>query len=48
MQTAAMVHSVWSEPNAEGGSVASSQVVWALRQGTERLENQWPRNYDRS
>ena len=30
--SAAMVHSVWSEPNAEGGSVASSQVVWALRQ----------------
>ena len=30
--TAAMVHSVWSEPNAEGGNVASSQVVWALRQ----------------
>ena len=30
--TAAMVHSIWSEPNAEGDSVASSQVVWALRQ----------------
>ena len=30
--TAAMVHSVWSEPNAEGGNIASSQVVWALRQ----------------
>ena len=30
--TAAMVHSIWSEPNAEGDNVASSQVVWALRQ----------------
>ena len=30
--TAAMVHSIWSEPDAEGGSIASSQVVWALRQ----------------
>ena len=27
-----MVHSIWSEPNAEGDNVASSQVVWALRQ----------------
>ena len=26
--TAAMVHSIWSEPDAEGGSIASSQVVW--------------------
>ncbi|MDC0326259.1 hypothetical protein OAL64_01270 [bacterium] len=29
---AAMVHSVWTEPNAAGGNAASSQVVWALRQ----------------
>jgi len=30
--TAAMVHSVWSEPNPDGSTMASSQVVWALRQ----------------
>ena len=31
-ETAAMVHSIWSEPNVDGGNIASSQVVWALRQ----------------
>ena len=30
--TAAMVHSVWSEPNPDGSTMATSQVVWALRQ----------------
>ena len=30
--TAAMVHSIWSEPNADGSTMTASQVVWALRQ----------------